>query len=456
MKKMRPKTKAKGRSKTKAKVKAKGSARPARPFRPAQPVCDICPVAKECGACSAIELPYAEQLAQKEKTVARLFGPLVGDDCEFRPILGMEEPFSYRNKIASPFAPARGKSRQPHARGASSGPDARGKQGRRGKQAQREIRCGMYAAGTHRIVETEECPVEHPSGRRIIQAVRSLMLRYGVPPYDEDAATGFMRHCVVRVGHESGEVLVTLVTNDPDFKGGRNFARELLKRCPEITTVVQNVNERSTNAILGDRERTLLGPGFILDTLCGLSFRISSHSFYQVNSTQTEVLYRTAIDAALEGGASRGATIVDAYCGTGTIGLAVAARGEDVRVVGVDSVEAAIRDARQNAAHNGIENAEFVVGDAGSFLRRYAAEGRRADVLMMDPPRAGSTEEFLEAAAGLAPERIVYISCNPETQARDATFLCDRGYRLRSIQPVDMFPHTPHVETVVLMSRKDT
>ncbi|MFR1166755.1 MAG: 23S rRNA (uracil(1939)-C(5))-methyltransferase RlmD [Adlercreutzia equolifaciens] len=277
-------------------------------------------------------------------------------------------------------------------------------------------------------------------------------------PYDEDAGTGFVRHAVVRVGHTSGEVLVTVVTNGDQFPASKAFCRELARRVPEVTTVVQNVNTRQTNVILGDEERVLYGPGFILDTLCGLSFRISSQSFYQVNATQTEALYDEAVRLAHLTGTE---TVVDAYCGTGTIGLVAAKRGA-ARVVGVDSVEAAIRDARGNARHNGVENAEFVAEDATRFMERLAAERAAAGeapsqdgplVLLMDPPRAGSTPAFLKAAAALGPERIVYISCNPKTQARDVRQLVGAGYIVRAVRPVDMFPHTDHVESIVMLER---
>ena len=228
-----------------------------------------------------------------------------------------------------------------------------------------------------------------------------------------------------------------------------------MKRCPEITTIVQNVNTRQTNVILGEEDRVLYGPGFILDTLCGLSFRISPRSFYQVNARQTEALYLTAIDWALEdaSGAHGVESIMDAYCGTGTIGLVAASRSKNARVVGVDKVEDAIRDAKKNAAHNGIENAEFVAADAGAFLRERAAQGERFDVLLMDPPRAGSSEEFLRAVAESGVGRVAYISCNPETQARDARILDGLGYKAKRIRAVDMFPHTDHVENVMLFER---
>lgn len=406
-----------------------------------------CPIARQCGACSCIDVPYTRQLAEKQDRVERLFADVAASSCTIEPIAGMKEPFGFRDKIASPFAPGRPLPAQAH-----------GKRHSRGEGERREVLCGMYAAGTHRIVEAPRCPVEHPAGRRVIEAVRRIMLARGIEPYDEDAGTGFIRHVVVRVGHESGEVLVTVVTNDRAFPSAKGFARELVRRCPEVTTIVQNVNTRATNAILGDEEHVLYGPGFILDTLCGLSFRISSHSFYQVNAVQTEVLYRTALDMAGVDGAGAPAasaplTLLDAYCGTGTIGLVAAAAMPRAQVTGVEKVASAVRDACQNAVHNGIENAEFVCEDATAYLHRRAAQGQGLDVLMMDPPRSGSTPEFLDAACALAPGRIVYISCNPETQVRDVRRLVRGGYRLERLRAVDMFPHTDHIETVALLTR---
>ena len=510
-----------------------------------------CPVSAKCGACQRVDMPYEDQLAIKDSYIADLFTDVAAPEA-LRPIIGMEEPWAYRNKVMSPFAPGRGRAgdragreeaanaNRARARYGSDGRRERGSNraaGRNGKGGQqREILCGMYAAGTHRIIDTSCCLIENAQAKQVIRAIRSIMLKFGIEPYDEDRGTGFIRHAVVRVGHTSGEVLVTIVTNGRQFPSAKAFCRELVRRCPFITTVVQNINERQTNVVLGQQEQVLYGPGFILDKLCGLSFRISSQSFYQVNSVQTEVLYRTAVDLAGFTGAEHA---IDAYCGTGTIGLVAASMGA-ARVTGVDSVASAIRDARQNARHNGVENAEFVTADASEFLRNLAAdmaaagvdsasapaedhgkdgvcapaEGNGADgacapakdhgkdgvcapakdrgkdfvgasesshmpakpatsaeetpaaaatpatpneplILLMDPPRAGSTEEFLTAAAQLAPERIVYISCNPETQVRDLAFLRKFGYIATVVQPVDMFPHTNHVETVVLVSKLD-
>ena len=413
-----------------------------------------CSVARQCGACQHVNEPYQQQLAAKDQRVAKLFSQVAGPEA-LRPILGMDNPYCYRNKVMSPFAPGRPQKAPKQQRGQRGG-----KRPSRPSAPQRDILCGMYAAGTHRIIDTSECLIENAQAKQVIRAVRSIMLKFGIEPYDEDRGTGFMRHAVVRVGHTSGEVLVTLVTNAREFPGAKGFCRELVRRCPFITTVVQNINERQTNVVLGQREQVLYGPGFILDELCGLSFRISSQSFYQVNSVQTEVLYRQAIKLANFTGAEHA---IDAYCGTGTIGLVAASMGA-AQVTGVDCVESSIRDARQNARHNGVDNAQFVVGDAGAFMRDMAAEAAAAGrarvdengrplVLLMDPPRAGSSEEFLRAAVQLAPSRIVYISCNPEPQVRDLAFLRQFGFEVRVVQPVDMFPHTDHVETIALIER---
>ena len=472
----------------------------------------------ECGVCNLISCSYADQLASKQQRIVELFQDVVGEDCVLHPIAGMSDPWRFRHKIASPFAPA--KAGKPRAGQANS------RKGKRGRPAP-HIACGMYAPGTHRIIEVPQCPAEHPSGRRVIQAVRHIMRKHAMLPYDEDKGVGFMRYVLVRAGYASGEVLVTLVTAEHEFPGAKSFGRELVKRCPEITTIVQNVNGRDTNAILGNQERTLYGPGFILDSLCGLSFRISSQSFYQVNPAQAEVLYTTAlansgiVDAAQSpgtpssclsgmrrvqstldagtresgapglsslaplgepaassvadetptgktptgvsgaGGAIdaadvRASLIVDAYCGTGTIGLVAAAKAPGAHVVGVDKVASAIRDARQNAAHNGIENAEFVTADAGEYLHKLASRGVVPDVVFLDPPRAGASEQFLRSVLACGPQRVVYISCNPVTQVRDVRMLQEGGYCVKALQPVDMFPHTDHIENIALLVRSES
>lgn len=384
-----------------------------------------CKHSKRCGACDLIDVPYDVQLKQKQASIEELFGELAPAD-SFLPILGMDDPTHYRNKVASPFAPGNKRKGEP------------------------PILTGMYERGTHHLVNTDGCLVDSEIGNRVVVAVRQIMQKYKMEPYNEDTGRGFIRHVITRVGHGSGEVLVTIVTNGDEFPSSKAFCRELVKRVPEITTVVQNINTRKTNVILGDQERTLYGPGFILDKLCELSFRISSRSFYQVNARQTEVLYTRAIEMAKLDGDS---LFLDTYCGISALGLLAAKRGA-ARVIGVDSVESAIADARLNAKHNGITNAEFVAQDATEFMTQLAKTQEVNSenlVLMMDPPRAGSTPEFLDAAAALAPVRIVYISCNPQTQARDVNLLLARGYQVEAIQPVDMFPHTNHIENIVAL-----
>lgn len=300
-----------------------------------------CPVDDRCGGCQNIAVPYADQLARKDARIAELFADLA-DPAVIEPIRGMDDPFRYRDKVMSPFAPGKKVARPAGkgARGASAG-------SRRARRLDREVLTGMYEPHSHRIVAPPEggCLIENAEASRIIATIARLAGSFGIPPYKESTGAGFFRHAVIRVGHESGEILVTLVTNGEGFPNAKAFCRELVRRHPRITTVVQNVNVRDTNVVLGERERTLYGPGFILDSVCGLTFRISSQSFYQVNSVQTETLYRTAIDAARLSGSE---TVIDAYCGTGTIGL-VAARFGAARVIGVESVESAVRDARENA-----------------------------------------------------------------------------------------------------------
>lgn len=460
-------------------------------------VCVLCPAFGKCGGCDLLDVEYAEQLALKQREVQELF-EAIAPEGSVAPILGMAEPVAYRNKVIAPFAvkrnqPSRVRSGAgPLGLGSRSGVRAgRGKaddsaRGRTSGSAMRRISSGMYAKGTHDIIEVPGgCMLENPLAHRVVEAIISIMLKHGIEPYDEDRGTGFLRHAVIRVGHNSGEALVTLVTNAEEFPHSKSFCRELVRKVPEITSVVQNINLRQTNVVLGERERTLFGPGFILDELCGAKFRLSSRSFYQVNAVQTEVLYRQAMlmaglgDAArgIGSGASGGAgtaigvdvaahagvgssvvfaeggapSVIDAYCGTGTIGI-IAAKFGAGRVLGVDSVDSAIRDARQNARHNGVGNAEYVCADAADFMASGAAGD--IDVAFIDPPRAGSSERFLSSLAKAAPGRIVYISCNPTTQARDVRLLVERGYKIEAVQPVDMFPHTRHVESICLMSRR--
>ena len=381
-----------------------------------------CPIARNCGGCEWLAVPYPIQLRRKQEQVESLIGAMAEKDgAPVEPIRGMDEPVHYRHKAATPFA---------HARGG-------------------RVRCGFYAAGTHRIVPCDECLVEDPRARRILNAVAHVAERLHIPPYDEDRGTGVLRHAVVRCGWKTDDVLLTLVSRVPELRDEHRVVAELRAACPEVTSIALNVNDRRTNAILGRRSRTLFGPGIMHDELLGCRFEIGPTSFYQTNPAQTEVLYELALE-----GLGDATTALDAYCGTGTIGICAAARTDGLRVTGVEQVAAAIGSAERNARANGVaDRCRFGAADATSWMAHEGA-GERFDVVIMDPPRAGSTPEFLTGATALAPQGIVYVSCNVVTQARDLEVLRERGYRLARVTPVDMFPHTKHVECVAALTRK--
>lgn len=289
---------------------------------------------------------------------------------------------------------------------------------------------------------------EDVTADKIIVDIRSMLPKFRISPYNEDDNTGFLRHVLIKRGFASGEVMVVLVGANPMFQQKNNFVAALVKAHPEITTVIFNINQRSTSMVLGEREEVLYGSGYIEDTLCGRKFRISAKSFYQINPVQTEALYAKAMEfAAL----NEKSTVVDAYCGIGTIGL-VAAKTAGT-VMGVELNKDAVRDAIANARLNGAENVRFYCNDAGKFMRDLNDIGQKADVVFMDPPRAGSDLKFLSSLVRLAPGRVVYISCNPETLARDLGYLTKNGYEVRAVQPVDMFPHTNHIECVTLLCK---
>ena len=384
-----------------------------------------CKITRNCGGCEWLSVPYPIQLRRKKEQVESLLGDMAAS-CgaridKIRGVTG--EPLAYRHKAATPFAPAG------HGR----------------------IRCGFYAAGTHRIIPCEKCLVEDPRARKILNGVARVAERLHIPAYEEDRGIGVLRHAVVRCGYATDDVLLTLVTNVPELRGPDRMVAALRMECPEVTSIVQNVNTRRTNAILGKQNRTLWGTGVMHDKLLGCTFEIGPSSFYQTNPEQTELLYQLALDAAdLEGGMS----VLDAYCGTGTIGICAAAANSGVEVTGVERVASAVRCAERNARANGVaERCDFVAADATEWMSRKAGE-RHFDVVLMDPPRAGSTPDFLHGVADLAPERVVYVSCNVQTQARDLEVLLGRGYTLRSVTPVDMFPHTKHVESVAVLARR--
>lgn len=378
--------------------------------------------AKNCGGCPMLGMDYTAQLRQKEETVRALLGRYG----KVNPIRGMEQPYHYRNKVISTFAAGYG-----------------------GK-----LVSGIYAAGSHKVLPVESCLLQDEVLDKTMQAVRTAANACRYQPYQEDKGTGLLRHCLLRRGIATGQVMVVLVTAQPILPGAKNFVRALLEEAEKqgltITTIVQNVNPRKTSVVLGENEKVLYGKGYILDTLCGKTYAISPRSFYQVNPAQTEVLYGLAMEAAKLTGKE---IVLDAYCGIGTIGLTASAKAK--QVVGVELNRDAVRDAISNAKHNGIKNTRFFAADATEWIREAAGAGEHADVIFMDPPREGSTPQFIESVARMAPKRVVYVSCNPVTLARDLALMTKKGYRVESSTPVDMFPHTEHIETVCSLVRTE-
>lgn len=376
-----------------------------------------CPVSRKCGGCKWIDKPYEEQLRAKEKWFSELMKPY----CKPEPAIAMENPTHYRNKVHAVF----------------------------GEDRKHNIISGIYEEGTHRIVPVDSCLIENAKADEIIVSIRGLMKSFKMRPYNEDTGYGLLRHVLIRTGHVTGQIMVVLVLSSPVMPSKNNFVKALLKLHPEITTIVVNVNNRSTSMVLGDKEQVIYGKGYIEDVLCGKTFRISPKSFYQVNPVQTEKLYNKAMEYANLTGEE---TVVDAYCGTGTIGMIAGDKAK--QVIGVELNGDAVRDAKSNAKKNNIKNIQFYQNDAGKFLVEMAQQQAKVDVVMMDPPRAGSSEEFLSSVVKIGPCKVVYISCNPETLARDLKFLNKWGYKVRKCVGVDMFPFTESLEAVVLLSQQ--
>lgn len=376
----------------------------------------VCPYAKKCGGCDYQGTAYGKQLEIKQKSVEKLLSGYG----RVEKILGAKEPYFYRNKVHGVF-----------------GCDKKG-----------NVYTGIYEEGSHKIVPVEKCQIEDERAGAILNTLCKLVKSFKLPVYDEDRGTGLVRHALIRTGHVTGEIMVVLVLASPVMPSKNNFVKELLKRHPEITTIVLNVNNKKTSMILGEKCITAFGRGYIEDVLCGLKFRISPSSFYQINLQQTEVLYKIAVDYAGLTGKER---VIDAYCGIGTIGMTAA--GSAKEVIGVELNKEAVRDAVVNAGLNQMKNIRFVNEDAGKFMVKLAAKKEKVDVVLMDPPRSGSTKEFIDSVKVLNPDRVVYVSCNPKTLARDLKIFEQKKYRVKRIQPVDMFPFTGHCEVVVLLQR---
>ena len=375
-----------------------------------------CPHHRQCGGCQLQNLPYARQLEHKQREAVKILGGFG----HVENIIGMEEPLHYRNKVHAAF----------------------------GLDRRRKVISGIYQPGSHAIVPVDECMIEDETADRIILSIRKILPEFKIQVFDELNGSGWLRHVLVKRGFATGDLMVVLVAASPIFKLQKPFLKKLLELHPEINTVILNINDRFGPVVLGKREKVIYGSGYIEDVLLGKRFRISPSSFYQINPTQTEMLYSLALDFAALTGKE---TVLDAYCGTGTIGLCASLRSK--QVIGVEINRDAVKDAIANARLNGVKNCWFAAGDAGQYMEGLAQDGHKPDVVFMDPPRSGSDERFLGSLIKAAPEKIVYISCNIETQARDISILLRGGYRVEKLQPVDMFPFTNHTECVALLTK---
>jgi len=379
-----------------------------------------CPVFWRCGGCTLQHLAYSEQLRLKTKQVADALLRIGGIvDAPVLPAIGMDNPYAYRNKAQFPI------------RNVSGRPAA-----------------GFFSARSHTLVPIDDCCTQHPANHTIIQIVQTFMEEFHISCYDEETHTGLVRHLLTRCAFHTNEIMACLVINGSDLPHSDTLAARLAA-LPGMASIVLNCNTNRTNVILGDECRTIWGRAFITDFIGALRFEISPLSFFQVNPVQTQVLYETALALA---DVQPTDTVIDLYCGIGTLSLFFARRAG--AVVGVEIVQQAIDDANRNAAANGIANATFIAGQAERVMSTLVAEqGIAADVIVLDPPRKGCEPEVLDAIAELRPGKIVYVSCDPATLARDLRMLCEKGYGVRRVQPVDMFPQTGHVETVVLLSK---
>ena len=387
-----------------------------------------CPVARQCGGCQLQMLDYREQLRYKENKVKNDLQRIGGfENPPMEPIIGMEDPWRYRNKAQFPI----------------------------GYDREGNLVAGFYAGRTHTIIPCKDCLLGAPENRPVLEGVLDWMRENRIPAYDEADGRGLVRHVLVRRGFSTGEMIVCLVINGAELPAPERLVSRL-KKIKGMAGITFSSNTARTNVILGDNVSAIWGRPYITDCIGPVKYRISPLSFYQVNPVQTKRLYETALEFA---GLTGSETVWDLYCGIGTISLFLARQAG--KVYGVEIVPQAIEDARRNAAENGIENAEFYVGKAEEVLPGYYAryeqehgEKVHADVIVVDPPRKGCEESLLETMVQMQPERIVYVSCDPATLARDLKYLCGRGYELRRVKPADMFSMTVHVETVCLLSRK--
>ena len=378
-----------------------------------QPKCKIC---TSCGGCQYQQLAYKAQLQCKTKRVKEALTRIARVKQEVLPCLGMDNPYNYRNKIQVPFI----------------------------KDKKGVVKFGFYKENSHIIMPIKECAIEDRRAAPILWDIKLLLEEMNIPCYNEDSGKGILRYVLIRTSHHYDELMVVLITTQMNFPGQRNFINELVSRHPEITTIVENVNNRHTNVILGNQEKVLYGPGHIKDDILGLTFEISAASFFQVNPVQVEKLYASALNLI---DLNKKEIVLDAYSGVGTIGLIASKNAK--KVISVEINKSAHKNAIENAKRNNVDNIEFYCADAGEFITKYDGD---IDVLIMDPPRSGSDETFLSTVINKKIKKIIYVSCNPETLARDIAYL-SKSYEVNYVQPVDMFPMTAHVETVASLTR---
>lgn len=374
-----------------------------------------CPAYKKCGGCQ-LDVTYKQQLSYKQRTVIKMLGRY----CRIEPIIGMDDPLHYRAKVSNAFGYSRG-----------------------------QVISGIWQSSSGRLAKIDSCELEDERAKPIISAIKKLLPMFKLKTYDEVTKSGFLRFVTIRIGKATGEILVALGTGAGAYPAVKNFVQALVKQCPEITTITRNVSTDRLNLLLGKNETVLFGDGYITDQLCGYDFRISARSFFQINPMQTEKLYQTAVDFAALSGEEK---VIDAYCGVGTIGIIASKHAGEV--ISVEQNADAVKNAIENVKLNKIKNVNVICGDAGEFMEEIATANESVDVVFTDPPRAGCSKQFLKSLVKLSPKRIVYISCNPETLARDLYFLTKNGYKATKIQPVDMFPYTKHIECAVCLEKE--
>lgn len=377
---------------------------------------ESCPVYKKCSGCQLRNMTYEEQLRFKQVKIDRLMGKL----CRADKIIGMENPEGYRHKVQAAFDFRSGKAVS-----------------------------GIYQSATGGVIATDRCEANHPRADEIVKAVRKTAVSMKIPVWCSHTGKGFLRHMLVRIAAATGEIMCIITGTSDNFPSKSAFVKELIKKCPDITTLIFTVN-RSDKMMTGDHSEVLYGKGYIEDIICGKKFRISPRSFAQVNPVQTEKLYELAVKYAALTGKE---TVIDAYCGIGTLSIIAADNAREV--YGCEINRSAVNDAVINAGLNNADNVKFICADSGEFLAEFADEGMKADVVILDPARAGADRKFLANLVKISPKRVVYVSCNPETQARDVFYLIKNGYKLKKLSPVDMYPFTNHVECVALMVKTE-